>query len=171
MITKSSNKSNKSTKTKLKQIIKQIKYIIGDFNIKPLFAETSCCAQDFLVSLRCFSFIQTIDKPTRVCNNSATLIDNILTNKVNVEITSGNVISDVCDHFSQFCNAHNFIQRPKPGKQKRRDFYGYSKSKFNYELSNTLASQTDFKEQFDVDTAFSYFYNTLSALVDKHAPL
>ena len=137
---------------------------------KLLHAETSCYAQDFLLSLQRCSFIPTIDKPTRVYNNSATLIDNILTNKVDVEITSGNIISDISDHYSQFCISHNFIQGPKPGKQKRRDFSGYS-SKFNSELSDALVSQTNFSDQFDVDTAFSYFYNTLLALVDKHASL
>ena len=81
-------------------------------------------------------------------------------------------ISDISDHYSQFCISHNFIQRPKPGKQKRRDFSGYSRSKFNSELSDALVSQTNFSDQFDVDTAFSYFYiNTLLALVDKHASL
>ena len=145
---------------------------MGDFNINLLHAVTSCYAQDFLLSLQNFSFIPTIDKPTRVYNNSATLIDNILTNKVDVEITSGNIISDISDHYSQFCISHNFIQGPKPGKQKRRDFSGYSRSKFNSELSDALVSQTNFSDQFDVDTAFSYFYiNTLLALVDKHASL
>ena len=81
-------------------------------------------------------------------------------------------ISDISDHYSQFCISHNFIQRPKPGKQTRWDFSGYSRSKFNSELSDDLVSQTNFSDQFDVDTAFSYFYiNTLLALVDKHASL
>ena len=144
---------------------------MGDFNINLLHAETSCYAQDFLLSLQSFSFIATIDKPTRIYNNSATLIDNMLTNKVDVEITSGNIISDISDHYSQVCISHNFIRRPKPGKQKRRDFSGYSRSKFNSELSDALVSKTNFSDKSDVDTAFSYFYNTLLALVDKHAPL
>ena len=128
---------------KLERLITSNKsiYIMGDFNINLLHAETSCYAQDFLLSLQSFSFIPTIDKPTRVYNNSATLIDNILTNKVDVEITSGNIISDISDHYSQFCISHNFIQRPKPGKQTRRDFSGYSRSKFNSELSDALVSQ------------------------------
>lgn len=115
-------------------------YIMGDSNINLLHAETSCYAQDFLLSLQSSSFIPIIDKPTRVYNNSATLIDNILTNKVDVEITSGNIISDISDHYSQFCISHNFIQRPKHGRKKRRDFSSYSRSKFNSELSNTLVS-------------------------------
>ena len=83
---------------------------MGDFNINLLHVETSRYAYDFLLSLQSFSFIPTIDKPTRVCNNSATLIDNILTNKVDVKITSGNIISDISDHYSQFCVFHTSLE-------------------------------------------------------------
>ena len=58
-----------------------------------------------------------------------------------------------------------------PERKLRRDFSGYSRCKFNSELSDALVSQTTFSDQFDVDTVFSCFYNTLLALVDKHAPL
>ena len=156
---------------KLERLITSNKsiYIMGDFNINLLHAVTSCYVQDFLLSLQSFSFIPTIDKPMCVYNNSATLIDNILT-KLMLKLPVG--ISDISDHYSQFCISHNFIQRPKPGKQKRRDFSGCSRSKFNSELSDALVSQTNFSDQFDVATAFSYFYiNTLLALVDKHASL
>ena len=94
---------------------------MGDFNINLLHAETSYYAQDFSLSVQSVSFIPTIDKPTRVYNNSANLIDNILTNKVNVGIASGNFISDKSDHYSQFCISHNFIQKPKPGKSKNAE--------------------------------------------------
>ena len=40
-------------------------------------------AHNFLLSLQSFSFIPTIDKPTRVHNNPATLIVNILLNRFN----------------------------------------------------------------------------------------
>ena len=90
-------------------------YIMGDFNINLLHAETSCYAYDFLLSLQSFSFIPTIDKPTRVYNNSATLIDNILTNKVDVKITSGNIISDIMisDDYLQFCVFHTSLENSK----------------------------------------------------------
>ena len=76
---------------KLERLITSNKsiYIMGDFNTNLLHVETSCYAQDFLLSLQSFSSIPTIDKPTRVYNTSATLTDNILTNKVDVEITVG----------------------------------------------------------------------------------
>ena len=107
-----------------------------------------------------------------MCNNSsATLIDNILTNKVDANITSGNIVSDISDHFSQFCVSHTFFKKLKLKKQKHRDFSGFSVNSFNYELSEALLNQNNFDDHFEVDIAFSNFYNTLSGLVEKHAPL
>ena len=58
-------------------------------------------------------------------NSSTALTENILTNKVEANITSGNIVPDMSDH-----------------------------------------------NQFDVDNAsFSLFYNTLSRLAEKQAPL
>ena len=146
-------------------------YIMGDFNINLLHAESSRYAQEFLLSLQSFSFTPIIDKPTRVHNNSATLIDNILTNKVDANITSDNIVSDISDHFSQFCVSHTFFKKLKSKKQKRRDFSGFSVNSFNSELSEALLNQNNFVDQFVVDITFSNFYNTLSGLVEKHAPL
>ena len=44
-----------------------------------------------------------IDKPTRVCQTSSTLIDNIFLNNPDQVLSCGNIISDISDHFSQFC--------------------------------------------------------------------
>ena len=128
-------------------------------------------AQEFLLSLQSFSFTPTIDRPTRVHNSSATLFDNILTNKVDANITSGNIVSDISDHFSQFCVSHTFFKKLKSKKQKRRDFSGFSVNSFNSELSEALLNQNNFDDQFFVDIAFSNFYNTLSGLVEKHFSL
>ena len=139
-------------------------YIMGDFNINLLHAESSRYSQEFLLSLQSFSFIPTIDKPTRVHNRSATLIDNILTNNVDANITSGNIVSDISDHFSQSCVSHTAFKKPKSRKQRRRDFSGFSVNRFNSELLDALLNQ-NFDDQLVVDNAFSNFYNTLSGLV------
>ena len=57
-------------------------YIMGDFNVNLLRGESCKYSHNFLPSLQSYSFIPTIDKPTRVYRNSATLIDNILVNNV-----------------------------------------------------------------------------------------
>lgn len=76
---------------------------MGDFNINLLKCETCNYAHNFLLPLQSLSFIPTIDKPTRVHGNSATLIDNIFVNNIKGTVSSGNIVSDISDHFSQFC--------------------------------------------------------------------
>ena len=54
--------------------------LLGDVNIN-IRAQTCNYAQQFLDCLQSYALLPTIDKPTRVYNNSATLIDNIFTNR------------------------------------------------------------------------------------------
>ena len=72
--------------------------VMGDFNVNLLAVETCNYAQNFLLSLQSFSLITTIDKSTRIYNNATILIDNILINKFDGIINSGNIISDISDH-------------------------------------------------------------------------
>ena len=51
--------------------------LLGDVNINILRAQTCNYAQQFLDCLQSYALLPTINKPTRVYNNSATLIDNI----------------------------------------------------------------------------------------------
>ena len=76
---------------------------MGDFNIDLLKCETSQVSQDFLLSLRSCYLIPTVDKPTRLHRTPATLIDNIFVNNPDKLLARGNIISDISDHFSQFC--------------------------------------------------------------------
>ena len=77
--------------------------LMGDINID-LLKSTHCeYAHDFLSTLLSCYLIPTIDKPTRVHRSSATLIDNIFVNNPEQVSLSGNIISDISDHFSQFC--------------------------------------------------------------------
>ena len=78
-------------------------YLMGDCNLCLLKTESSSYSQDFLLALQSFYLLPTIDKPTRVYNNSASLIDNIFVNNPDQVLISGNIITDVSDHFSQFC--------------------------------------------------------------------
>ena len=55
--------------------------------------------------------LPTIDKPTRIYRDSATLIDNIFVNNFDDLVLSGNVITDLSDHFSQFCIMHSTLTK------------------------------------------------------------
>jgi hypothetical protein len=82
--------------------------------------------------------IPTIDKPTRVHNNSATLIDNIFFNKMENEIISGNIVSDISDHYSQFCimRSNKNILTNKHQKSLIRDYSAFTETNFLNELSH-----------------------------------
>ena len=80
--------------------------IMGDFNIDLLKWDTSSYSHDFMSSLQSCYLIPLIDKPAQVRSSSATLID------PDQVVTCGNIVSDISDHFSQFCilkSVHNNI--------------------------------------------------------------
>ena len=66
---------------------------MSDFNTDLLKSETCDFSQNFLFSMQSYSFYPVIDKATRVHNNSATLIDNILVNRIDFKLSSGNIVS------------------------------------------------------------------------------
>ena len=144
-------------------------FVMGDFSINLLGVETYNYAHNVLLSLQSFSLIPTIDKPKRVYKNTATPIDNILVNKLDAGIYSGNIVSDISDHYSQFCIFQKIKVVRKKGRKKVRDFSHFSENSFADELS-----QVDWDSvsgaQNDPDHSFSILYNKVNKLLNKHAP-
>ena len=85
-------------------------FVLTDSNIDLLQINSCNYAHDFLLSLQSCSMLPTIDKP-RIYRDSATLIDNIFVNNFNDLVLSGNVITDLSDHFSQFCITHSTLTK------------------------------------------------------------
>lgn len=80
-----------------------------------------------------------------------------------------NIVSDVTNHFSQFCILKSAVEIAQPKKITTRDYSKFSQHAFLRELSNlTLDSTLSAK---DPSMSFSTFYNKLNKLLDKHAPL
>ena len=104
---------------------------MGDFNINLLKAQTCRNTQNVLFILQSYALTPTIAKPTRVYNNSATLIDNIFVNKIENSIVIGNIVSDISDHFSQFC-----INQPDKWQTKHwKKIRDFSESSVNADLA------------------------------------
>ena len=89
-------------------------------------------------------------------------------------ICSGNIVSDLTDHFSQFCILNSSTNRDlyNQVKSKRltRDFSNYSETKFPRELSEIDLLGT-ICNTADINKSFSTFHNKLNKLLNKHAPL
>ena len=108
---------------------------MGDFNINLLNAEPCHFTKEFLLALQSYSFIPTIDKSARVYSSSATLNDKIFVNKIYGRITSGDIILDITDHYSQFCLTDFSCETNFPRKPMLRDYARFSEENFNSELA------------------------------------
>ena len=78
-------------------------YINGDFNIDLLTLSHDNYANTFYENMTSECFFPKITRPTRSCNNSHSLIDNILSNNLCKPHTSGILTHHISDHFMNFC--------------------------------------------------------------------
>ena len=73
---------------------------VGDFNINVLDFNERKMVQNFVNLIFRHGLIPTINKPTRVIRNTATVIDHIITNSViNAKFKTGIIKTDISDHF------------------------------------------------------------------------
>ena len=146
--------------------------LMGDTNLNLLRFYSCKYAQNFILSLQSFNLTPTIDKPTRVHNNSYSLIDNIVLSNIEDNIASGNIISDLTDHFSQFCYllSTKNIYNHNCYRKLVRDYSNYSETNFLLDLSQIDLIEAVSKGS-DVNKSFSLFYNKINNLLNKRAPL
>ena len=73
----------------------------GDLNINVLDCEFNKKVQHFLSSMFQYNMIPTINRPSRITRNTATAIDQIITNTVisDIKHRSGIIKTDISDHF------------------------------------------------------------------------
>ena len=146
-------------------------YVMTDTNINLLHFNSCNYAQDFLLTLQSLNLAPCIDKPTRVHRNSFSLINNMFTNKVNENIMSGNIISDISDHFLQFCIPSSLVVKGIPNRSLACDFSKFSEENFIHDLSRIDWVDIVSRNETNIDNTFSSFYNKLNKLINKHAPL
>ena len=76
--------------------------LLGDFNADLLKYDKDCNVSDFLDTMYSNLLLPHIASPTRVTLNSETLIDNIFSNNYDSSFTSGNLVTTLSDHHTQF---------------------------------------------------------------------
>ena len=81
---------------------KQMFYIVGDFNINLLECKTNNKVESYVNFLNNFNCLFCVDKPTRVTESSATLIDHFYSNDIRANITTHVVLTGISDHYSLF---------------------------------------------------------------------
>ena len=138
-------------------------YITGDFNLDLLQYETNNKCRDFYNLITSFGFLPLITQPTRFCNTSQTLIDNIFTNTFNRECDSGNILIEFADHLTQFVSITKDINYTKNIPVYKLDQSKFDQQKFLQDLSTQTFIQTE-----DPNHAFSELLWKYESCVRRH---
>ena len=84
-------------------------YIVGDYNLNLLNYDNHKATGNFLNTMFEHHYYPLITRPTRYSDVSSTLIDNIFTNTLNDNETSGILLCDISDHLPVFTVRSNVL--------------------------------------------------------------
>jgi len=160
----------------LEQLICNVKdkkvVMIGDFNIDLLKFQNHVGTSNFVNMLFSFGIIPLINRPSRITQFSATLIDNIFTNDIYDKLNSGLIISDISDHLPIFTILGSSGQNKDTCTKKqilKRDLSENALAALatalqNHDWNTVLNSD-------DVNVAYENFIGTFSKYLNQHCPL
>jgi hypothetical protein len=97
-------------------------YICGDINLDVLQFNSNTNVNDYVNLVFSYGFIQAVTYPTRISNNSATLIDHVLTNAISNSLESVIITTKISDHFPIIHFRKNSKFKSKPNFIETRDF-------------------------------------------------
>jgi len=143
--------------------------IAGDFNLDVL--KHSSTRTQFFDLLSSYSIKWMINEPTRITNNSATAIDNVLTNLNAKEIDVSVIHSKLSDHAGQFCKVYMQIKTHNVGLISKRFFTEealqyFQNDMFQYDWENLLTTVT-----VTVDQMFENFLYVTQSKFNIHFPI
>ena len=99
--------------------------------------------------------------------NTATVIENILSNNIQDNISCGNILISLFEHFSQFLSVKSEKVDCKKVNMYQRDYSTFSSERFCEDVS--IQNWNDSRD--NVHEIFNDFYNKLEGSVNRHAPL
>ena len=146
-------------------------YICGDFNIDLLEIDDHFKTTNYMNTLTSYGIFPTITKPTRVTKDTSTLIDNIFTNALTPNYTSGLLVTDISDHFPIFNIAQisGFSSSFENNMTLSRQYSDRNISKFKNKLENINWAQITSKD--DVNHCYNHFTDIINHLFIDSFPL
>ena len=91
-------------------------FLLGDFNIDLLNYDLHTLNNEFLDLLSFHMLLPHMEQPTRIKNNSKTLIDNIYSNVITPNNISRNITATISNHLPQFRIAPDIFSNPPSTK-------------------------------------------------------
>ena len=170
------NKFNDELESLLKTLNNEKKYVYiqGDFNVNTMYEKFEGKPKDLLFSNIFQSYYYQkliIDKPTRVTEKSATLLDNIYTNMPDLfnRNESGILLTRITDHYPIFTVRS---ESELPEKSKFRDMRNFSEKNIsNFRKLLMKHDWTDLYNIKDANLAFCNFMCNFKLYFDHCFPL
>jgi len=123
---------------------------------------------DMLHSLSCKALIS---KPTRITEQSSTLIDHIYTNDTKHAIMSGISIFDLSDHLPTFSIVKAADVNTTSNNYTVRNMKNFCINDFLFDLYQQLSLSIHYNEDSTVNSQFETFVDKFQTVVNNHAPL
>ena len=157
-------------KTTLPKVATKNVFIMGDFNVNLLNYDSHNPSREFIDNFLSNSFLPTIHHPTRVTDNSTSIIDNIYTNTITAKITSGNILTHISDHYPQFLVMKNANIRHIKSATMKYDYSNFHENEFIDDFHQIDFSYLD-SINSDANINYSKFFSDLTEVVNKNAPI
>jgi Txe/YoeB family toxin of Txe-Axe toxin-antitoxin module len=149
----------------------KIIYFMGDTNINLLNEQSHELTAEFSNINYSHSVMPLINKPTRICSTSSTLIDNIFTNNINSNMYVGLFLTGITDHLPIFMINNEF---QLDNKEEIKFIYKRVFNERNYTTYTQLLETTDFSmiyNEENAQTAFTVFHNKLLTIFNTAFPV
>lgn len=146
-------------------------FICGDFNIDLLNFEKHEATDEFINTMYSMSFYPRITRPTRVTAHSATLIDNIFSNDIQMDSSSGILVCDITDHLPVFT-----VNKALFEEEITQNSVQYSRVKSEEALlafQNALRMQnwSNVYKATNVNDSYEEFIKLFLSLYDQNCPI
>ena len=149
----------------------KIVYLVGDFNINLINADSHQSTSNFLDVLYSASLFPLINRPTRITSETATLIDNIFCNEINdFTHTNGILVADITDHYPIFnINSSRNIVHTKDHYVNKRIVNNNAVTLFKEVLENH--DWNSLMDAHNPEDAFTQFYSVFTQSYNKYFPI
>ena len=143
---------------------------MGDFNINLLNYDSHIPSNDFINTFFSHNLLPCIHHPSRISESSKSIIDNIFTNSYHSNITSGNILTQITDHFPQFLILSNSKVTRNKTQSLKYDYSKLKEDKFIEDFHNIDFTYLE-NENIDSNNKFDKLLTDLNCLSNKHAPI
>ena len=148
-------------------------YLCGDYNIDLLKISTNNVFNKFYENITSCGFIPKITLPTRICDTTSTLIDNVYTNAIDKSHICGILIHPISDHQMYFCVLDETYQRlnNKPKYIEFEKLNETSMIEFKHEIENAdLNRKLNHELSADPNLNYEILAKVLQSAKTKHIP-